>query len=449
MRAGDPRFGWARIVRLGLVQSALGAIVVIATSTLNRVMVVEYALPAALPGALVALHYAVQFLRPRLGHGADASGRLPRWIIGGMGVLAAGGLLAALATAIMATHAVQGTALAVVAYVMIGLGVGAAGTSLLVLLAQVVPADRRAGAATLMWIMMIAGFAITSGLAARFLDPFSPSRLVAVTAAVAAIAFGVALVAVTGLGPATGAGDTRPAAGTDGFRVALGSVWAEPQTRRFAVFVFISMMAYSAEELLLEPFAGLVMHLSVGQSTRLSGTLHAGAALGMVVVALLGSRWLRGRGPSLRTWMIGGCLGSAALLALFATAAASPLWPLDGAVYALGMANGAFAVAAIGSMMELGASRQDGRNGVRMGLWGAAQAVAFALGGVSATLLVDLVRRLFGTPVGAYAVAFLLEAMLFVAAALLAARLNAIARHPSIAPPAQRPTRSLASLESP
>ena len=59
--------GWFGIVRLGLVQTALGAIVVLTTSTLNRVMVVELALPAMLPGALVALHYAVQVLRPRLG----------------------------------------------------------------------------------------------------------------------------------------------------------------------------------------------------------------------------------------------------------------------------------------------------------------------------------------------------------------------------------------------
>ena len=59
--------GWLGIVRLGLVQTALGAIVVLTTSTLNRVMVVELALPAILPGALVAMHYAVQILRPRLG----------------------------------------------------------------------------------------------------------------------------------------------------------------------------------------------------------------------------------------------------------------------------------------------------------------------------------------------------------------------------------------------
>ncbi|HCB76321.1 MAG TPA: MFS transporter, partial [Sphingomonas bacterium] len=56
--------GWPGIVRLGLVQSAIGALAVLATSLLNRVMVVEYALPAALPAGLVAWHYAVQLSRP-------------------------------------------------------------------------------------------------------------------------------------------------------------------------------------------------------------------------------------------------------------------------------------------------------------------------------------------------------------------------------------------------
>ena len=56
----------------GLVQAALGAIIILTTSTLNRVMVVELALPAAIPGALVGWHYAVQLSRPRWGYGSEA-----------------------------------------------------------------------------------------------------------------------------------------------------------------------------------------------------------------------------------------------------------------------------------------------------------------------------------------------------------------------------------------
>ena len=105
-------------------------------------------------------------------------------------------------------------------------------------------------------------------------------------------------------------------------------------------------------------------------------------------------------------------------------------WPLKLSVIALGVANGVFAVAAIGSMMEL-ARRGDSRSaGTRMGLWGAAQAVAFAVGGVFGTATVDLVRGFLGSA-AAFAVVFVLEAMLFLAAARLAARIDSSGRQSS------------------
>ena len=72
---------------------ALGAVVVLTTSTLNRVMVVELALPAMLPGALVALHYAVQVLRPRWATALTSAAARTPWIIGGMALLALGGVV--------------------------------------------------------------------------------------------------------------------------------------------------------------------------------------------------------------------------------------------------------------------------------------------------------------------------------------------------------------------
>ena len=97
-----PMFGWLHIARLGLVQACMGAVVVVTTSTLNRIMVVELALPALLPGFLVAWHYAVQMVRPRMGFGADKGRRCTPWMMGGMVLLSAGGLLAAVATVWMA-----------------------------------------------------------------------------------------------------------------------------------------------------------------------------------------------------------------------------------------------------------------------------------------------------------------------------------------------------------
>ncbi len=180
----------------GIVQAALGSIVVLVISTLNRVMVVEYARPALLPGALVALHYAVQLSRPRFGYGSDRSGRRTPWILGGMAVLVTGGVLCALATVGLSSRPWPALLLAIVAYILVGLGVGAAGTSLLVLLAGRVKEGSRAAAATTMWVLMIAGFALTSAVVGHFLDPFSPRRLIGVTSGVAVAAFSIALIAM-------------------------------------------------------------------------------------------------------------------------------------------------------------------------------------------------------------------------------------------------------------
>ena len=429
----QPDLGWGGIARLGLVQACLGAVVVLTTSTLNRVMVVELALPALLPGLLVALHYLVQVTRPRMGFGSDVGGRRTPWIVGGMAVLTSGGVLAALGTVWMASNPGAGITLAVLAFMLIGLGVSASGTSLLVLLAKRVEASRRAPAATIVWMMMIAGFALTAGGAGKLLDPYSPERLVAVTAVVSVAAFLVTLVALYRVEGWPGAGSVASAASAvtraapeakPTFAEALTQVWREPAARRFTVFIFVSMLAYSAQDLILEPFAGTVFGFTPGGSTQLAGVQHGGVLAGMILVALVGHRFAGTALGSLRAWTVGGCLASAlALAGLVAAGLVGPGWPLKLNVFLLGVANGAFSIAAIASMMRLATEGRHAREGVRMGLWGAAQAVAFGLGGLVGTGASDLARWLIGSPGLAYASVFAFEALLFVAAALLAARL--------------------------
>ncbi len=427
---------WLGIFRIGLIQLALGAIVVLTTSTLNRVMVVELALPAMLPGALVGLHYAIQVLRPRWGYGSDIGGRRTPWIIGGMLVLATGGVLSAYATALMSTNTALGIALAVFAFVIIGCGVGAAGTSLLVFMATSVSKRRRAAAASIVWLMMIAGIAVTAGIAGALLDPFSFERLIFVTSAVCATAVILTIAALWRLEtiqsdrPMDGANDQS---GNLGFLEAIRTVWKEPKSRRFAIFVFASMLAYSAQDLVLEPFAGSVFGMTPGQSTQLSGVQHGGVFMGMILVALLGSGVARGRFGSMRAWTVGGCLASAAAhCSLVIGASIGPAFPLTTAVFLLGVANGTFAVAAIGAMMGLVRTGAERREGTRMGLWGAAQALAFGLGGFIGTVILDVIRYMSGSPEIAFASVFALEALLFVISARLAMSVSSETRETSL-----------------
>ena len=407
---------WIQIIRLGLVQMALGAIVVLTTSTLNRLMIVELALPAVLPGALVALHYGIQLSRPHWGFKSDAGGERTRWIIGGMAALALGGFGAACAVVVLQSSFALGLALSIVAYALIGLGVGASGTSLLALLATATAPRRRAAAATITWLMMIFGIAMTAGVVGAMLDPYSPAILLQIVGTVVAGAFLMTLLAVWGIESSVQA-IRQPQSGS--FRDGLAEVWSDPSARNFTIFVFLSMSAYFMQDLILEPFGGLVFAMTPGETTSMSGMQNGGVFVGMLAVGTLATGLRIG---ALRHWVIAGCLGSAAALAAITLVgsfhAASLLVP---AIIALGFFNGMFAVAAIGSMMALAGQGRGHREGTRMGLWGAAQAVAAGFGGLTGALLVDILRRLL-TDTQAFGSVFVFEAALFVIAALMAAK---------------------------
>jgi MFS transporter, BCD family, chlorophyll transporter len=424
----SPSFGWLGIIRLGLVQTSLGAIVILMTSTLNRVMAVELGLAAAIPGLLVGWHYAVQMSRPRWGYGADAGGRRAPWILGGMAVLAFGAISAALAASLIPSSFWAGLGLSVLAYALIGAGVGAAGTNLLALLAIRTEPSRKAAAAAIVWIMMIMGFVLTAGIGGGFLKPFSFDRLILVTSVVSAIALAVTFLALRGLESASAQQAAAAPSANDGqaFRAALRETWADPQAGRFTVFVFVSMLAYSAQDLILEPFAGLVHGYDAGSSTQLAGVQNMGTLVGMIITAVAGTLIGKSRAGFMRGWTVGGCIASAAaLLALgLGTHAMGTDWPLVPNVISLGVANGAFAVAAIGSMMTLASAGPKQREGTRMGVWGAAQALAFGLGGFLGAAAVDVARILMDAPAPAFALVFAVEGLTFLLAAALALRVG-------------------------
>ena len=436
MTTASRGLGWLSIARLGLVQVAIGAVVVLMTSTLNRVMVVELGLVASIPGALVALHFFVQLVRPQMGFGSDRHGRRIPWILGGMAVVVASGIGAALSTALMASSPALGLVAAVLAFFLLGAGVAASSTPFLAYLAERVHPDRLAGAAAVTWIMMITGIIVTAGTVSAVLDPYTHGRLVLVTTGVGLTAMALVFLAVAGRpdGALTDEGFSTPDGeqlGEVNFRQAFAAMWAEPESRRFATFIFVSMLAYSAQDIILEPFAGVVFGMTPGESTAIAGMQHGGVLLGMIGGAVVASRF-----GSLRVWSAVGCVASAAaLIFVIASAQIGSATLMKGSVFGLGLANGVFAVAAIGAMMGL-TVKGTGGAGLRMGFWGASQALAYGLGGFLGAAASDIAQSVLGSPSAGYAVVFGSEAFLFLVAAGLVlgtARETSISGAPALA----------------
>ena len=421
---------WFQIFRLGIVQLGIGGMVVITTSTLNRVMVVELLLPAAVPGLLVMAHYLVQMLRPRMGHGVDKGRKATPWIMGGLLILATGSIVSSFSIIPMFENRLGGLLIATVGFLLIGIGVSAAGTSLLTFLAKNVDEEKRAASAGVLWIMMIAGFAITAMITGSLLDPFTPARLFIVCSSVTFCLLSLALVAIWGLEnrlvQKTTKASTQKKIVAGGFLGAISAIWEEKETRLFTLFVFASMFAFSMQDLILEPFAGSVFDLTPGETTKLSGMQHAGVFVGMIFVSIICSgRFSAKKIGSLNLWITTGCMLSClALLIISILPSGATTVHLQSIVIFLGVSNGIFSIAAIGLMMQLAKEGGKRKEGIRMGLWGASQAIAFALGSLMGTVFSDLFGFLFQSAREGYATVFLLESAIFGLAVFISLKLK-------------------------
>ena len=244
--------GWFSIFRLGLVQACLGAVVVLMTSTLNRLMVVELSMAATVPGFLVGLHYAVQLSRPKWGLISDLENNRTKWINLGMLILGIGANLATLSLALFHSNPVLAMLLSIIAYTLIGLGVGASGTSLLALMAKHTAERRRPAAAMITWLMMIFGIAVTAGIVGMLLVPYSFELLLKIVAGLTVLTMIISFASTWKI--ENNLDEIRQ---TDEEKAPLleelKSLWEHSKTRNFTIFVFLSMTAYFMQELFICP----------------------------------------------------------------------------------------------------------------------------------------------------------------------------------------------------
>ena len=427
---------WFSILRLGLVQLCIGSSVVIPLSTLNRLMKVELALPATIAGFLIALHYAVQLTRVNWGYLSDKTQNRSQWIIFGMLILGIGGVLASVSIPLIESNFAYGIMLALFSYTLIGFGVGAAGTPLLALLASYSSKSQKGFAASITFLMMILGLAITGITAGIILDPYSHQKLMKITASLAIITNILSYLSLKNLEKSLlNNADARIPNSIRydvPFLAGIKKIWMEREARLFTIFIFISMGAFSMQDPILEPFAGEVFGFAVGESTKLDGLHKVGTLIGIILIILCLSKFRIGFGSfsifknerlgSEKLWLITGCLFSALSLFIISLLGLTYRDPgiLNSVVFFFGISNGVFTAGILGTMLHL-ASRGSGDNntGTRMGIWGAAQAYATMIAVFFSTVLVDILGLMMNSLPSVYGIVFLTAASFFIAAAFL------------------------------
>lgn len=393
--AATPELPLPRLLRLSLFQVSVGMAAALLNGTLNRVMILELHVPAALVAIMVSLPLVFAPLRALVGHRSDhhrsALGwrRVPYiWF----GTLLQFGGLAIMPFALLVlsgdTHgpAWVGTAAAALAFLLVGAGLHTTQTAGLALAADLAPRASRPRVVAMLYVMLLVG---TIGSALGFgiaLEDFSQMRLIQVIQGAAMLSMALNLAALWKQEPR----GSRPRDDAEPeFAAAWRSLLADGRSGRFLVTVGLGAMAFSMQDILLEPYGGEIFHLGVGATTTLTAFLACGT---LAAFALAAHRLGRGASPS-RLAATGALVGIAAFCAvIFAPSLDSVVLFRIGTAL-IGFGGGLFSV----GTLTLAMSRDDRSQGLALGAWGAVQAscagIGIALGGV----LRDAVGTLAGS----------------------------------------------------
>ncbi|WP_224816620.1 PucC family protein [Hasllibacter sp. MH4015] len=421
-----------QLLRLSLFQVSVGMAAVLLLGTLNRVMIVELQVPAFLVAMMVALPVLIAPFRALLGFKSDtyksAIGwkRIPYlwfgtlWQFGGLAIMPAS-LLVLGGDVTQVAHDIPfaGEALAGIAFLMTGIGMHMTQTAGLALAADRATDETRPRVVALLYVMFLVGMGVSAIVIGWLLYEFTPLELIQVIQGAAVL---TVILNVTALWkqervlPMTKA--QRAEEGPT-FRDAWRDYASGGTAGRLLVVVFLGTMAFNMQDVLLEPYGGEILGLSVSATTLLTATWAGGALVGFAMAA----RWL-GQGINPYRMAARGLL--AGLAAFSAVIFSNPWNSLElffiGAC-AIGFGGGLFSVATLTAAMTMPTSANAGR-GLALGAWGAAQATAaglsIALGGairdfVNVLVASDRLGEALSNPATGYSVVYHIELLLIFA----------------------------------
>jgi len=433
--AASPDLPLPRLLRLSLVQVSVGISLVLLVGTLNRVMIVELGLAASLVASMIALPVLFAPFRALIGYRSDTYRcvlgwrRVPFLFRGSM--LQFGGLaimpfaLLVLAGEGQAARAPAwiGQVSAALAFLLVGAGVHMTQTIGLALATDLARPEQRPNVVGLMYVMLLVGMigsALVFGLA---LEPFSPGRLIQVIQASAVVTLALNGVALWKQEARRRGMEAAPA-DDPGFREAIALYLSGNRAVPRLVAIGLGTMAFGMQDVLLEPYGGEVLGMTVSETTRLTASLAGGSLAGFA----LASRVLSRGADPFRMAVAGGLAGALGFAAVLAAAPAGSAALFIGGVMAVGFGAGLFGHGTLTATMNLAPKDQAG---LALGAWGAVQATAAGVGVALGAPMRDLASASPGLvaalgQAAGYSLVFAVEIVLLLAA--LATMLPLLAR---------------------
>jgi MFS transporter, BCD family, chlorophyll transporter len=381
-----------RLLRLALFQISVGMAAVLLTGTLNRVMILELHIPAWVVALMVSIPLLFAPFRALIGHKSDTHKSVLGWrrvpyIWFGTLLQFGGFAMLPFALIIMSgdTHGpvIFGEIAAALGFFLVGVGMHTTQTAGLALATDLASEETRPRVVALLYVMLLIGMLIASILFGALLANFSQRRLIQVVQGTAEITLILNIIALWKQ-------EARNSAKTafDTVHLTFAETWAkfaaEGRTIRLLVAVGLGSAAFSMQDVLLEPYGGQVLGLSVGQTTGLTALWAAGALAGFAFAA---NRLGQGSDPH-RLAGGGVVTGIFAFAFVIFSAQLQSVAVMRCGVVLIGLGSGMFSVGLLIAAMALA---RAGDAGLALGAWGAVQASANGLAALLGGALRDVV----------------------------------------------------------
>jgi MFS transporter, BCD family, chlorophyll transporter len=386
----------SRLLRLALFQISVGLSAVLLTGTLNRVMILELKIPASIVALMVSIPLLFAPFRALIGYKSDTHKSVLGWrrvpyIWFGTLLQFGGFAIMPFALVIMSGDTtgpqwlVVGELCAGLAFVLVGIGMHTTQTAGLALATDLASEETRPRVVALLYVMLLIGMLIASLLFGALLTDFSSKRLIQVIQGTAELTIILNIIALWKQ-------EARNSAKTafDKVHLSFSESWAKfsnnGRTKRLLVAVGLGSAAFSMQDVLLEPYGGQVLGLSVGQTTGLTALWAAGALAGFAFAA---GQLNKAADPH-RIAGIGAVIGIFAFALVTFSAPLASVTVLRAGVVFVGLGSGMFSVGLLIAAMALS---REGDAGLALGAWGAVQASANGF----AALLGGTLRDIFGS----------------------------------------------------